>query len=266
YAFCAPSDQNDFTTNQNQNLPIIWILQEENQSNSTKENIIAGITQGGTIQIPAGATAIGVAGAAAGAAGLGLSIGLGSGAGTVAATAGGIVITGTVIPVVIGTVVVGYTVKLSVDAVRALIQHVKHKRAEKKAKKTLEKNNSGSGGSNGNNNDKDPKDKKNQTPKPFIKKHPERTYEPNPKHHPNSPNGVGKPSKNPIENLDKALNVPGEDFLITIEDDYYVMFREHLPGKYHDYIVENFKKLPQAAKNALYNAGLVSDITKGKIK
>ena len=43
------------------------------------------------------------------------------------------------------------------------------------------------------------------------------------------------------------------------------MFQEHSPGKYHGYVVEKFKDLSREAKNALYDAGLVRDITKGKI-
>ena len=64
----------------------------------------------------------------------------------------------------------------------------------------------------------------------------------------------------------KDKNGKIKDFLVTIEGDNYVIFQEHAPGKYHGYIVEKFKNLPKEARNALYDAGLIKDIVKGKIK
>jgi hypothetical protein len=60
--------------------------------------------------------------------------------------------------------------------------------------------------------------------------------------------------------------VPNKDYRVGIENGNFVRFNEHCPNKYHGYIIEKFQDLDRAAKNALYNAGLIRDITKGKIK
>ena len=44
------------------------------------------------------------------------------------------------------------------------------------------------------------------------------------------------------------------------------MLRQHEIGKYHGYIVENFKTLDESVKNVLYRTGFIQNITKGKIK
>jgi hypothetical protein len=44
----------------------------------------------------------------------------------------------------------------------------------------------------------------------------------------------------------------------------YVMFRDNGQGAYHGYAVKNFNDLPNEAKAALQNAGMVSQ--RGKIQ
>ncbi|MCL4415094.1 MAG: hypothetical protein M1365_00110 [Actinobacteria bacterium] len=176
--------------------------------------------------------------------------------GTIGGIIGGIV-TGPAIPVITIGIGIGILIKWRKD------QKAKNN-AYNNNDKNGDSNNSGNSGNN--NNDKDPKDKKDKTPKPFVKKHPERTYEPNPKHNKNSPNGIGKPSKNPEKMVDEALNVQGKDYLVGIEDDHFVVCPEHRPGKYHAYIVETFEELRPPAQNALKNAGLVDPKTNKIIK
>ena len=171
---------------------------------------------------------------------------------------GGGILTGPVIPI-IGTGI----------GIGLLIKWHKERKAKNNEQAGNNRNNNNNNNNNDNNNDKDPKQKKD-TPIPFInkdnKKHPERTYEPNPKHHPNAKDGIGKPPENPEKALDNALKVPGkEKQLITVQDEKIIVFKEHRSGKWHGFVVEKFKDLSREAKNALYDAGLVRDITKGKI-
>jgi hypothetical protein len=192
------------------------------------------------------------------------TFGIGSGA-----LIGGGIVSGGTIPIIIGGgLAVGWIVKEGVPLLKGVIDKIKQHREEKKG---------GGGGGGGNNNNDDDKDKDKNKNKPFDNQNNKNekgknqpfneTYESNPKHHPNSKGDVGKSPKNPKETLrDKSIEVPGEKHRVAIEDGKFVIFKPHAPGKWHGYIVEKFKQLDEASKKALYNAGLVRDITKGKIK
>lgn len=114
-----------------------------------------------------------------------------------------------------------------------------------------------SGGGGGNNpNDPDDKNKKENSNKFEPVKHPNGEYENNPKHHQNSKGDIGKPPRDGQAALDSSIEVPGKERArVTIEDKKFVMLKQHSPGKWHGYIVENFKNLPQKAQNVLSKAG-----------
>jgi hypothetical protein len=124
------------------------------------------------------------------------------------------------------------------------------------------------GGGNNPNQDSNNKDKKKQEPTGPIdpKKHPNGEYENNPKHHPNSPDGIGKPPVDGQKGLDESIKVPGkEDIRVGIEGKKFVVFHQHVPGKWHGYIVEKFNDLRPAVQKALSKANLVNPKS-GKIK
>jgi hypothetical protein len=108
----------------------------------------------------------GVAGAAIGTmiggANIGVSIGLGSGVGGSVATISGVTITGPAIPIIVGGIVVGYGIKLSIDLIT---HHVKQKRLEKATAKQRE-NDSNRNNSSGPDKDpdKEPKNKNKELP------------------------------------------------------------------------------------------------------
>jgi len=93
----------------------------------------------------------------------------------------------------------------------------------------------------------------------------QKVYEPNPKHHINSPQGVGKPPTYPHSTLEKAIEVPDKKSLVAIENKKFVVFQEHAPNKYHGYVVETFGELTDAQQRALVDAGLVRSMKSGKI-
>ena len=100
----------------------------------------------------------------------------------------------------------------------------------------------------------------------WKKKHPHGRYEENPKHHQNSRGNVSKPPRDGQAALDNSIEVPGRDCRVSIQDNQIVMLQQHRFGRYHGYIVEDFKVLHRSVKNALYEAGLIKDVVKGKMK
>lgn len=129
-------------------------------------------------------------------------------------------------------------------------------------------------GNGGNNNPKDPE--KNERKIDPLAAHLEpdkyranytgnRIYEPNPKHHVNSPPGIGKAPENGYKGVQEALIVPGKEFLVGVENGKIVQYNLHAPNTYHGYIVEEFHQLDKAAQEALVESGLARSIKSGKL-
>lgn len=127
------------------------------------------------------------------------------------------------------------------------------------------------------NNNKDPKKPDKEQQKIDPKSHLEddkyrpkytgnRIYEPNPKHHPNSPGGIGVPPDNGYVGVQEAIKVPKKDFLVGVENGKIVQYNQHAPNTYHGYIVEDFHKLDPAAQEALVESGLFRSIKSGKLR
>jgi hypothetical protein len=112
------------------------------------------------------------------------------------------------------------------------------------------KNNSSSGGSGGgsNNNNKknddddEEKKRKQKETEKFKIEHPNGEYDEGsskPKHHINARGKASKGPSNGQKTLDGAVDVEGTDYKVGTEGQNIIVFREHLPGKWHGYIVEN---------------------------
>ena len=113
--------------------------------------------------------------------------------------------------------------------------------------------------------DKDPKDPKD--PKKPDDKY---TYkngkiDDSNKHHPNSPDGVGKSPRDAQKALDDSFDVKDHDQRIAVQDKKIIIFQESAPGQYHGYIVENYQSLEPFIKQALLAAGLIKNIKTGKL-
>ncbi len=141
----------------------------------------------------------------------------------------------------------------------ASAEELKNKNKKKKpsSNKKNKNTNTPSGGSGPD--DKDPK-KPNRIIGPFG------SYKESPKHHENSPPTIGKPPPDGQAALDNSIGVKGYDYRVAVQDGKIVMLRKTSTGEYHGYIVEDFNSLPQEAKNALYEHGLIRSIQSGKIK
>lgn len=90
-------------------------------------------------------------------------------------------------------------------------------------------------------------------------------YTGNPKHHQNSKGEIGKPPYDGQDLLNQSRIAPGEKYRVAIQDNKYVIFREHSPGKWHGYVIDNYDKLQPGERNAFYKAGLIHSVKSGKI-
>ena len=91
-------------------------------------------------------------------------------------------------------------------------------------------------------------------------------YVNNPKHHINAPEGIGKPPINGQKALDESLAVSNQKYRVCIQDKKFVILREHVPGEWHGYMIENYKDLLAHERNAFYETGLIRSVKSGKIK
>ena len=96
--------------------------------------------------------------------------------------------------------------------------------------------------------------------------HPNGRYHESPKHHPNSPDYIGKPPPDGQAALDVSKAVKGSTQRVAVQDGNIIILKETEPGLYHGYIANNWGNLPQKVRNALYDAGWIRDISTGKIK
>ena len=163
---------------------------------------------------------------------------------------GGMTIASGPISAIIGGVLgTAWTIHVGIPLLRDFKAKIKAKKEAKEKEKTK------GGGGGGDDDDDDDKDKDKDKDKKSS-----RIHEPNEgKHHPNSPDGIGKsiPKAEQVSELEKALEVPGEDYLVNIYKNKFVQFMQSALNKYHGYIVENFFKLPPAARTFLAEQGLV---------
>ena len=90
-------------------------------------------------------------------------------------------------------------------------------------------------------------------------------YEESPKHHPNARNGIGKPPREGQVALNRSIQIKNGPDRIAIEDNNFVILRQTSPRVFHGYIVEEFKILKQAEREALFYAKLVRHIANGGI-
>lgn len=112
--------------------------------------------------------------------------------------------------------------------------------------------------------DKDSDDEKKKEEK-FKAKHPNGIYEENPKHHQNSKGNISKCPQDGQKALDNAIQVEGQNWKVSIEGDKFVIFEEHLPGKWHGYIIDNPAGLHQDIKNLLFKEGWIRSVNNFKI-
>jgi RHS repeat-associated protein len=92
-------------------------------------------------------------------------------------------------------------------------------------------------------------------------------YEPNPKHGSTAQGNISAEPRNPKATLENSVPVKNTSTArvgVDPSTGEYVMFRETRPGVYHGYATSNFNDLPNEAKAALQDAGLVSQ--RGKIR
>lgn len=174
-------------------------------------------------------------------------------------TIGGGILSGPLVPAIVaGGLVAGWAIQVGAP----LLKEWKAKK-EAKAKEKLEKSKGGGGGGDDDDDDEDDKDKDKKKDK---EEKPARIYEPNPKHHQNSKDGIGKEPKDPHNLLQQSKKGPDEHQRVAVQDDKYVIFREHSPGKYHGYIVEKWTDILPKQRTAFYRGGLVKSPKSGKIK
>lgn len=86
-------------------------------------------------------------------------------------------------------------------------------------------------------------------------------YESNPKHGDAARGVVSAEPTNAQQALENSIQIKNTSTARVAVDPStgeYVMFREHGPGAYHGYATKNFNDLPNEAKAALQDAGLVS--------
>lgn len=92
-------------------------------------------------------------------------------------------------------------------------------------------------------------------------------YEPNPKHGSTARGNVSAEPTNPQQTLENSVQIKSSSTArvgVDPSTGEYVMFRETSPGVYHGYATTNFNDLPNEAKAALQDAGMVSQ--RGKIQ
>jgi len=86
-------------------------------------------------------------------------------------------------------------------------------------------------------------------------------YESNPKHGASARGIVSAEPTNPQQALENSVpikNTSAARVAVDPSTGEYVMFRAHGPGVFHGYATKNFNDLPNEAKAALQEAGLVS--------
>ena len=86
-------------------------------------------------------------------------------------------------------------------------------------------------------------------------------YEPNPKHGTSARGDVSAEPTNPQQTLENSVPIKNTSTArvgVDPSTGEYVMFRETSSGVYHGYATTNFNDLPNEAKAALQNAGMVS--------
>jgi len=169
------------------------------------------------------------------------------------ASTGGTIITGGVGPILIGS-----GIAIGAWLIELLSRKNKHKQTDKQPEN--KKNNDGGGVGPDKDPDDDPDKDKTLPLFPFGK------YKENQKHHQNSTGKISKPPKNGQKVLDESIPAPNKDYRVGIEDGKFVKFMKDGIDSYHSFIIEKFQDLDQFSKNALYNAGLIKDPIKGKIK
>ena len=113
--------------------------------------------------------------------------------------------------------------------------------------------------------DKDPKDPKD--PKKPDDKY---TYkngkiDDSNKHHPNSPDGVGKSPRDAQKALDDSFDVKLADQRVSVQDGKVIILQKSGEGLYHAYIVENIVTLPKKIREALVANGYMKHITSKKL-
>jgi RHS repeat-associated protein len=92
-------------------------------------------------------------------------------------------------------------------------------------------------------------------------------YESNPKHGSTAVGNVSAEPTNPQQTLENSVPIKNTSTArvgVDPSTSEYVMFRDNGQGVYHGYAVKNFNDLPNEAKAALQNAGMVSQ--RGKIQ
>ncbi len=103
----------------------------------------------------------------------------------------------------------------------------------------------------------DPENKKKKEEKPNG------DFEETPYHHPKSRNWKSPSPKNGQRALNNSIEVKNSDQRIAIDDNKFVVLKRTSPGKYHGYVVENFKSLDPKIQSAFARAGLAN--MRGKI-
>jgi hypothetical protein len=175
---------------------------------------------------------------------------------------GGGILSGGAIPIIVGGgLAVGWIFKEGVPLFKGIKDKIKKAQEEKEK--------SGGGGGNNNNNNNNDKDKNKN--KRFINKNDKSKnqpsngiYEENPKHNPNSRDGVGKPPPNGSKALQESIKFK-DGQRVAIQDKKIIVLKEHEPGKWHGYIEKDFHNLDPDAQKALVKEGWVRSIKSGKI-
>ncbi|AXK60696.1 hypothetical protein C0J27_02990 [Candidatus Chromulinivorax destructor] len=96
-------------------------------------------------------------------------------------------------------------------------------------------------------------------------KAPHGTYRPSPKHHPNSPDHIGKPPRDGQDALDNSFSVEKSTQRVAVQDGKVVILKYEEEDIYHGYIVEDITTLPQKVKDALVEQGFMKDSTSKKL-
>ena len=100
----------------------------------------------------------------------------------------------------------------------------------------------------------------------YKNKYPNGKYRGSDKHHPNSPDSIGKPPKDGQKALDNSVPVKGSTQRVTTEDGKIVILKYEEDGIYHGYLVEDFHSLKDGGvRKALLDNELVRNAKSGKV-
>ena len=94
---------------------------------------------------------------------------------------------------------------------------------------------------------------------------PNGTFRPSAKHHPNSPDDIGKPPRDGQAALDDSFEVEGAKERIAVQDGKVVILKYEEDGIYHGYIVEDITTLNIKERKSLVKNDYMKDPTSKKL-